>query len=83
MNYIQKWDFKKKEYVPYKFPENWKISCYEDEMNNVINCAGCGKEITYGDGYTSRTIHTKMGFGYSVCSDCYNREWKEERQANK
>jgi hypothetical protein len=73
----QKWNFKKREYDPYALPEG--ASCYEDEMDTVIACAQCGKKMTFGDGYTSRQIHTDMGFGFAVCEKCYEKEWKEER----
>lgn len=77
----QKWNFKTKEYEPYELPEG--ASCYENEMETPIKCAQCGHVMQYGDGYTSRQIHTKGGFGYCVCEKCYEKEWKEERKATK
>ena len=47
-------------------------------MEEIVNCAECGKEIDFGSCYTSRKIHTKGGFGFSVCGDCYEKEWQEE-----
>ena len=38
-----------------------------------------GRKVAFGDCYTSREIHTEHGFGYSVCGDCYAREWERER----
>lgn len=29
------------------------------------------------DGYTSKQIHTELGFGYAVCEQCYEKEWRE------
>ena len=80
---VLKWNPKTREYKPYNYPDDWYISCYENDMDETIDCAGCGEAIRFGSGYTSKQIHTQMGFGYCVCEDCYNRERKEEREANK
>jgi len=37
--------------------------------------------MVYGDGYTSKTIHNSVGFGYPVCEKCYNKELEEESEA--
>lgn len=50
-------------------------------MDEVVNCARCGKKIKYGDCYTSKQIHNDFGFGYAVCPECYEKEWKEYREA--
>lgn len=76
---LQRWDFEKRGYEPYSVPDDWNISVYCADMNTVINCAECGRKMTYGEGYTSRRIHTKMGFGYCVCEECYRKEWADER----
>lgn len=78
----KKWDPKKRVYNDYEIPDDWNCKTYSDDMGEVINCAQCGKKITFGEGYCSRQIHTKMGFGYSVCEDCYERETQEERGAH-
>lgn len=70
----QKWNDKENKYLPYELPE--KASCFEYNMNEVICCADCGNEMTYGEGYTSLYIHTPMGFGYSVCKKCYAEEFQ-------
>ena len=49
------------------------------DLYEIINCADCGKQITYGDCYTSLTIHTNTGMGYPVCEKCYKKEWEERR----
>jgi transcription elongation factor Elf1 len=49
------------------------------ELDEIINCADCGKQVTYGDCYTSLTIHTNTGMGYPVCEKCYEKEWEERR----
>jgi hypothetical protein len=40
-------------------------------MGAIVNCACCGKRLPFGECYTSREIHTGLGFGYAVCGDCY------------
>lgn len=72
-----KWNFKTKEYKEITPPKGWHVSIFESDMDKLINCAECGKLIPYGEGYTSKAIHTDMGFGYSVCSQCYQQELEE------
>lgn len=71
-----KWNYKTKKYDDYDLP---KGAClYSDDMDKEIACARCGQRMLFGDGYTSRQIHTKHGFGYAVCGRCYDKEWQEE-----
>ena len=80
---LRRWDFDREEYLPYDVPADGKITTYAPDMDTKINCASCGKEITVGDSYTSRTIHTGMGFGYLVCGECYEKDWEEQRRCYK
>lgn len=73
---IQKWNPDTKEYEPYSIPEDWTVILYADDMELPINCASCGKDMTYGEGYTSRQIHNSIGLGYPVCDGCYEVERK-------
>lgn len=67
---IGKWNYKTKEYDEYKLPTgNVKLIC--NDMDEEIVCTSCGKDTTFGVCYTSREIHTKVGFGYPVCEECY------------
>lgn len=52
-------------------------------MGEVITCAECKKKMLYGDGYTSRKIHTVNGIGYMVCKQCYDKEYEEEKRYRK
>ena len=72
-----KWNWKKHEYEEYKLPEG--ASMYSDNMDYVVACAECGKDLIYGEGFVSIRIHNDIGFGYMVCEACYRKEW-EERQ---
>ena len=49
-------------------------------MSTIVNCAECGKEMQYGEGYTSGLIHTSGGMGYCVCESCYEKELQVEKE---
>lgn len=74
----QKWNFKTRKYYDYELPEG--ACLYGENMDQDIACAQCGRKMKFGDGYTSRQIHTKYGFGYKVCKKCYEKERKEEQE---
>ena len=74
---IRKWNYQKKAYEPYTPPAG-RISLYEPVMETPIVCASCGKQMTFGDGYTSLTLHNDAGFDYSVCESCNSTELDEE-----
>ena len=82
MKKISRWDPVKKRYEPHLILDDWNIKLYSDDMDEVVNCARCGKKIKYGESYTSRQIHNDFGFGYTVCPKCYEMEWEEEKEAN-
>ena len=65
-------------YEPYSTPKEWNVPLYSEDMRQIVNCASCGKEIYYGDTYTSKTIHNAVGLGYPVCEACYEHEWAEK-----
>ena len=75
---LRKWNYKTHEYDHYEVPDEWNVSAFEADMDTIVNCAECGKLITFGQGYTSRKIHTFFGMGYVVCKDCYDKEIEEE-----
>lgn len=68
---INKWNNNKKEYEEYNIPDDWKVKTYCCDMDEIVNCVCCGRELPYGFGYTSRRFHTKHGMGYAECEDCY------------
>jgi hypothetical protein len=49
-------------------------------METLVNCASCGKKKEFGSMYTSQQIHNDMGFGYSVCEECYKKECELRKQ---
>lgn len=83
MTKMQKWNAEKGEYEPYSVPEGWDCPLFCADMQRVVNCASCGKEILYGDCYTSQEIHNTMGLGYAVCPECYREEMKRRMERAK
>ena len=78
---IQKWDYPSHSYfsIPITSREPLNIKSYSEDMNEIVNCAQCLKEIKIGDSYTSKEIHTDLGFGFAVCSKCYEEEWERKK----
>ena len=76
MNELRKWNYERHDYEPHRIPAEWNVSLFESDMEKIINCAHCGKELPWGATYTSREIHNAMGFGYGVCDRCYEEEWQ-------
>ena len=74
MMIMQKWNNEKGKYELYDVPADWQCKLYEDDMNQKINCASCGKKIRFGECYTSMEIHNVWGFGYAVCPECHQKE---------
>ena len=83
MAIAKKWDYKKHDYVPYESPADWHCPLMAADMAETINCVSCGKEMSFGEGYTSRVIHTALGFGYYVCESCMEKEMAAEQAARK
>lgn len=74
---VGKWNYEKDDYEPYKIPDDWHTPMYSDDMDEIVNCASCGCQIKFGETYTSKVIHGRLGFGFPVCEDCYIAEWEE------
>lgn len=74
---MEKYNFKTKKYESYSIPKEWKTPLVCNDMNEIINCANCGRKVKYGSTYTSLKIHANVGMGYPVCQYCYKKEWKE------
>ena len=79
---LSKWNYKKHTYEPYEVSDKWNCKLYSEEMEETVNCPHCGKEIRYGDSYTSLEIHNDMGFGFAVCEKCYEKEWLRRREGD-
>lgn len=78
---MNKWNYDTHKYEPFESPAK-VMSLYSEDMDEPVNCANCGRRMTYGDCYTSQTIHNKVGFGYPVCGDCYAIETADRKAHN-
>lgn len=76
---LNKWNYKKHDYDKYFIPDSWKCKIYSNDMEEIINCPHCGRKLKLGEGYTSLEIHTEIGFGYTVCKECYDKEWERRK----
>jgi len=79
---IKIWHFEARTYIPYDKANKWLVvlGVGEEHLDGYTftQCAHCGAITEVGSMYTSRMIHTNVGFGYSVCEECYNKERKLE-----
>ena len=78
MKIVQKWDFKKHCYENKQIDD--KCSLFETDMEKIVKCPNCNKDMKFGDGYTSRQYHNNIGLGYAVCEKCYEEEWKQYQE---
>lgn len=77
---LRKWNYEIHEYNPMEVPDEWNVLLYTDDMDEIVNCPHCGKELPYGETYTSKEIHNWVGLGYGVCEECYEEEWKRRKK---
>ena len=77
---LRKWNYEKHKYEAHYVPVNWNVKIYADNMEEIINCAHCGKKIKAGDSYTSCEIHNEVGIGYGICEKCFNKEMLRKKQ---
>lgn len=69
-----KWNHESHAYEKCDIPP--KSKSYSEDMSEIVQCAQCGRELPFGETFTSMEIHTVMGFGYCVCERCYSEEWR-------
>lgn len=75
---LRKWDYEKHEYEPYIVPDEWECRYSGFDMSEIINCCQCGKEVMFGECYTSLEVHTFYGIGYMVCENCHDVEMERK-----
>lgn len=78
--FMQKWNLQKAKYEPYTKPEEngWYCPIYCNDMKELVNCTECGKQVEYGNTFTSRFIHNRTAFGFPVCYECNIIEFELE-----
>lgn len=53
---------------------DWRLTCLAG-LHEMINCAGCGRRIEFGQCYTSLERMSDNGlWGLAVCPNCYDGE---------
>ena len=78
---LQKWNYEKHGYEHLLVPNEWNCKPHSEDMEEVINCPHCGKKLKFGESYTSMEIQTLIyGFGFGVCEECYEEEWKRRKK---
>lgn len=83
LHQIRKYNIRTREYEKVNVPADYKLLLYSENMDEPCNCANCGATILYGDAYTSRIYHNEHGFGYSVCEECHEEEFRDEMRWRK
>ena len=77
---LRRWDYEHQEYIEARISDDWNVKTYSNDMAEIVNCPSCGKELEFGEGYSSQEFHNFAGFGYCVCSDCYEEELDRVRK---
>lgn len=78
---LHKWNYQKHDYEPYQVPDGLICLTYSEDMEKEVNCCQCFKKMKFGDCYTSLEVHSMpFAFGYAVCKDCYQEEWKRRKK---
>lgn len=75
---LQKWDFETHKYEEHYMPDGCNVVLYTADMEAMVDCVNCLRPLTFGETLTSKTIHTDMGLGYPVCSQCHEEECADE-----
>ncbi len=78
---LKKWNWLTQAYEDKVVPSDWNCKAFSTDMDEIIDCPHCGKRLTVGESYTSMELHTDKGFGYSICADCYEKEWQRRIKA--
>lgn len=69
---IRKWNENKKDYDDVTIPDEWKTPLICMNMDETVNCVNCGREMKFGEGFTSKRYHHKSGAAYSECKKCFD-----------
>ena len=69
---IRKWNENKRDYDDVTIPDEWKTPLFCMNMDETVNCVNCGREMKFGEGFTSKRYHNKSGAAYSECKKCFD-----------
>ena len=78
---MKKWNYEKHKYEEYDVPQDWRCGIYSTDLDELIDCACCGKPIKISDKYRSLEIHTETGQEYAVCKRCFKGEWVRNKMS--
>ena len=71
---VKLWDESSRAYSDVEVPDG--CTCYEDSLDEMVTCPGCGGRVRFGSCYTSRRFYTQSGlWALAVCPACHEREW--------
>lgn len=78
---LNRWNYEYHTYftIPLTSRVPLNIKTYSEDMDEIVNCCQCLKEIRFGDTYTSKEVHTDLGIGFAVCPECYEEEWERKK----
>ena len=78
---IPKWNYFEHKYDDHCIPDDWNCKTYSHDLDEIVNCAQCGKELKMGDTFCSLELHIPIiGFGYAVCEDCHYDEYNTRKK---
>lgn len=79
---LNKYNYEKHKYEEIEFEDNkYNFKTYSNDMDEIVNCPQCLKEIKFGEAYTSQEYQTlPFGFGYAVCEKCHNEELERRKK---
>lgn len=75
---LKKWSTSSHQYIQQEIPDEWNCKMYSNNMKEIVNCPHCGKELEFGQTFTSLEFHNFLGLGYGVCKSCYEKEWERK-----
>ena len=59
---LRKWNYQKHNYDKHEVSDTWNCKTFCEDLEEIVNCAQCGKQVKHGNTYVSLEIHTMMRF---------------------
>lgn len=74
---LKRWNSSTQSYEPFEVPDNKVVVCGGSNPEDLVDCAICGKEITFGDSFSAQTVFVPgTGFKCCICEQCHKEELK-------
>lgn len=76
---LRRWNFIKRKFELFKVPDYRKVAVCSDleHMYSKIDCAICGKPITFGIAFSSLAVIDYRGNGYAICREYHSAEFEQ------